>query len=268
MAGFIRGHTLHRRVLLVLPGAFTSRPAADFYANNDISVHRNVGSTPPTVSPNTLADLTRRECRFAHDPATFPFSSNWGQLGLPTLAECSSASWTVGTLVAVPTPKTTLDFWSNRTSTVPASADLWPDNTLASGSRLSDDIILTNVIGFDVKAWDPTRGRYVDLGDLGTTYGPSTANSLGHYGDPRSSLAAASATAPRVYDTWSTTYFGANASNGLDDNNNGIVDDESEKASAPPYPIPLRGIQVKIRTFEPDSKQPREVTVVQDFLPQ
>ena len=36
----------------------------------------------------------------------------------------------------------------------------------------------------------------------------------------------------------------------------------------PPYPYPLRGIQVKIRAFEPDSKQIREVTVVQDFLPQ
>ena len=38
--------------------------------------------------------------------------------------------------------------------------------------------------------------------------------------------------------------------------------------TAPPYPIPLRGIQVKIRTFEPDSRQVHEVTVIQDFLPQ
>ena len=41
-----------------------------------------------------------------------------------------------------------------------------------------------------------------------------------------------------------------------------------ENLTAPPYPIPLRGIQVKIRAFEPDSRQVREVTVVQDFLPQ
>ena len=38
--------------------------------------------------------------------------------------------------------------------------------------------------------------------------------------------------------------------------------------TSPPYPYPLRGIQVKIRVFEPDSRQVREVTVVQDFLPQ
>ncbi len=54
----------------------------------------------------------------------------------------------------------------------------------------------------------------------------------------------------------------------MDDDNDGIVDDDSEKLTSPPYPYPLRGIQVKIRTFDPDSKQPREATVVQDFLPQ
>ena len=42
----------------------------------------------------------------------------------------------------------------------------------------------------------------------------------------------------------------------------------AEKTKSPPYPAPLRGIQVKIRVFEPDSRQIREVTVVQDFLPQ
>ena len=42
----------------------------------------------------------------------------------------------------------------------------------------------------------------------------------------------------------------------------------SRKLHPPPYAVPLRGIQVKIRAFEPDSKQIREVTVVQDFLPQ
>ena len=45
----------------------------------------------------------------------------------------------------------------------------------------------------------------------------------------------------------------------------GAFDSGSKKIR---YPVPLRGIQVKIRTFEPDSKQVREVTVIQDFLPQ
>jgi hypothetical protein len=77
-----------------------------------------------------------------------------------------------------------------------------------------------------------------------------------------------SATTSRVYDTYCTTYEGEQAHDGLDTDGNGIVDDDGEKVHAPPYPVPLRGIQVKIRIFEPDSRQVREVTVVQDFLPQ
>jgi len=56
--------------------------------------------------------------------------------------------------------------------------------------------------------------------------------------------------------------------NGLDDNNDGAVDDPLEYETHPPYPHRLRGLQVKIRVYEPDSRQVREVTVVQDFLPQ
>jgi hypothetical protein len=66
--------------------------------------------------------------------------------------------------------------------------------------------------------------------------------------------------------------------NGVDDDGDGatdeddptinwIVDDVEELETRPPYPVPLRGIQVKIRVFEPESRQVREVTIVQDFLP-
>ena len=82
----------------------------------------------------------------------------------------------------------------------------------ASGARVADDIILTNVIGFDVKAWDPTYnggvGGYVDLGynnaDYAATY-TATANGLSHLGHPKSQLEATTTT-PRIYDTYSTHY--------------------------------------------------------------
>jgi hypothetical protein len=35
----------------------------------------------------------------------------------------------------------------------------------------------------------------------------------------------------------------------------------------PPYPYPLRAIQVKIRAYEASSRQVREITITQDFLP-
>jgi hypothetical protein len=78
---------------------------------------------------------------------------------------------------------------------------------------------------------------------------------------------------------------------GLDDDpggkhNNGIVDDPpqvhvnfgvtpptativsvGERETLAPYPFPLRGVQIRIRVYEPDTRQVREVKVVQDFLP-
>ena len=44
------------------------------------------------------------------------------------------------------------------------------------------------------------------------------------------------------------------------------VDDPTEQEAPPPYPYPLRGIQIKIRVFEPDSKQVREITLTHEFL--
>ena len=59
----------------------------------------------------------------------------------------------------------------------------------------------------------------------------------------------------------------ASSTNGLDDDNDGIVDDLSEYITSSPYPVPLRGIQITIRCYEPDSRQVRPITIEQDFLP-
>jgi prepilin-type N-terminal cleavage/methylation domain-containing protein len=248
VAWFLRGRTLHRRVLLVKPGV-TLQSAASFYDQYDISAHTvsNVGVT--SFVPNTLGDLTCRENRYAHLTAgslTWRWTAGTGTYPtLPTLAECSACAF-------LPTQQSgsvsDLDFWTN------VSNHLLAANALASGgTRTTDDVILTNVIGFDVKVWDPDQGKYVDLGHGGSGRFATTGQQSG---------------LQRVYDTWSTSYDAVAGSDGLDNNSDGIIDDDNEKADTPPYPVPLRGIQVKIRTFEPDSKQIREVTVVQDFLPQ
>jgi type II secretory pathway component PulJ len=281
VAWFVRGRTLHRRVLLVAPTvSLTGVPQAHFYANYDVSARWD----GTNMVPNTLADLTRRECRFAHCPATFPsnVATYWAWTAggctfatLPTLNECSYSGLSGLLPSNSATSPTTLDLWTNDESYRLA------ENTFIGsankGSRVSDDIILTNVIGFDVKVWDPTavtpgggRGAYVDIGYNTGLAAPSKFSSLG---DNKSSLMAADNNHPRVYDTFSTTHFDAQGANGLDDNGDGIVDDDNEKSPTganrlPPYWCPLRGIQVKIRTFEPDSKQIREVTVERDFLPQ
>ena len=83
-----------------------------------------------------------------------------------------------------------------------------------------------------------------------------------------------------VYDTWSSDYERDGIDNDLDglvdEGTDGVdnppyrfgIDDPSEVDAPPPYPWALRGIQIKIRAFEPNTKQIREMTVVAEFLPE
>lgn len=43
---------------------------------------------------------------------------------------------------------------------------------------------------------------------------------------------------------------------------------DSERETSPPYPFPLRGIQVRIRLIEPDTRQVRQSTVISEFIPE
>jgi hypothetical protein len=268
-----RLYTLYRRVLLIAPNA---SPVA---VTDDVS--QRAGAIP-----NTLGDLTKPENRFNHLPGAggiFPF-----RMALPMVGF-----------------------------------------TLASG-RLGDDVMMTNVLAFDVQVYDrdapifvtattpsvaleprdagyaaqlttytiiasqPT-GAYVDLG-----YFPNY-NTLAHSfkdlslfsGSPNAKSGipfARTATNPYVYDTWSLHYendgiqkqsaYGKDTgANGLDDNNNGMVDeaiiidpstgaDTGEADTLPPYSAPLRGVRITVRVYEPSSQQVREIVVMQDFLPE
>jgi type II secretory pathway component PulJ len=347
IAWFVRGRTLYRRVLLVMPqeaGTITSFWDSDkngaitdgeyvtpFYRAFDLSARRAGGPDDPDVDnglrhivPNSLGDLTKRENRYAHQPKKtgtgsptpvgFPHSiERWGQMGLPTLQECSHANWPFpiwpSTVATIPVPVagstgsfagvTSMDFWNNPHPWGGVDKATGALSTYASGLRVAEDVILTNVIGFDVKAWDPTAPIYAGTGAAaGTTISPgdltyppaagATQIGTGAYVDlgylpsgssQFSGVGNYSSTVPRVYDTWSTHYEADGldqdgdgntdwASDGIDNNNSGGIDDASEQEAPPPYAVPLRGIQVKIRVFEPDSRQIREVTVVQDFLPE
>lgn len=208
-------------------------------------------------------------------------------------------------------------------------------------TRIADDVILTNVISFDVKAWDPTApiisnnattgnamtplplgsaaympgdlgytqlmqswassassnaqtfqqtvqshtvgiGAYVDLNYMNAVSKPYSPGSAMYNAITQLSVfagpgAATASGLGAVYDTGSFTYENDgidqngdgivdNFTNGFDDNGIGGVDDVTEIEGPTPYPVPLKGIQVKIRVFEPDSRQIREVTITEDFL--
>jgi len=81
----------------------------------------------------------------------------------------------------------------------------------------------------------------------------------------------------RTFDTWSTHYEANgidedgdgivdDGTNGLDDNGDGVPDDPAEAETSPPYPTRLRGIEVRLRCYDPDSGQIRQTTLRHTFL--
>ena len=118
--------------------------------------------------------------------------------------------------------------------------------TFDGTSQEGEDVVLGNVIAFDVRAFDPQAADYIDLGVGGTgalAAAPSAKSGL---------------TTP-TYDTWSMHYEFANPpAAGLSD--------ASQYTRGPPYAVPLRGIEVRIRCYEPTSRQVRQVTVRHTFV--
>ncbi|MFP6573966.1 MAG: hypothetical protein VB912_02355, partial [Pirellulaceae bacterium] len=261
--------SLYRRVLLVLPDR-TNLPVGQtqqqFYLNNDLSVRQENGG----LLANSLADLTKRQNRAGHVPESGvgPNSVDFPYPIIPALGP--------GNLAA------------NVKSLMPRQG----------GVFLGEDIILSNVIGFDIKVFDPTvpialeannveavlpgdpgfnptlkvqgYGGFVDLGFH--RYQPGVTSTFSGRPHVKSKLT------QYVYDTWSLDYEfdGINqdggkldqGTNGLDDDGINGVDDLNERETSPPYPSPLRGIQIVIRTLDPDSRQVRQITVTSDFTPE
>ena len=232
-------HNLHRRQLLVvgyvgvppflannnsLPATAPNTSLAAAWLTYDISM-RTEGPAPFAVFfPNTLGDLTRRECRFWHDAQTFPYAFQTATLDAATF-----------------------------------------NNTLRAG----EDIVLTNVIAFDVRAFDPTAaarlasGVAVFPGDPGYETGDTSPVAKGAYVN-------------RTFDTWSLHYEQNGLDedgdgkvdegfNGFDDNGDDLADDAGERETSPPSPGPLRGLEVRVRCYEPTSRLVRQITVRHSF---
>ncbi len=247
------------------------------------------------ILPNSLADLTRRETRFMHNlsgtidatAGSFRFPANW--------------------------------------QTSPPPDGLIFDR-VKNSTRVGEDVVLANVLAFDIRVFDPgapvnvagdtalvpgdggfaaaglaANGGYVDLGWNGSQASAVATSGLrprfADLGEPLSGLRPANATGPRAWDTWSTHH----ESNGFDDDQDGVIDegadgldndsdgkvdespydadgdglynnlgagdDPGELETLPPYRFPLRGIEVRLRCYEPSSRQVRQVTIRHSFVP-
>jgi prepilin-type N-terminal cleavage/methylation domain-containing protein len=268
--------TIYRRALLIAPSmpipteatfnGVTIQPhnlnLREFYQLFDVSVHRD-----PTDSfwvPNSLADLTWRQNRFAHDPVNFPYQVDLTRIypydGTTTLAS------PLGPLLL---------------------------------ERQGEDIMLRNALAFDVRVYDPqapirlNTGVLVAPGDPGWASGTApTDNPVGAFVDlnyaagpvgnswfagPSQNVSGAGARLfDAQWDTWPFAYEQDGIDqdgdtlidegvNGFDDNNNNVIDENSEHETQPPYLGPVRGVLVRLRGYEPFSRQVRDVTVVENF---
>ncbi|HEV7279107.1 MAG TPA: hypothetical protein VGN57_02740 [Pirellulaceae bacterium] len=346
---------LYRRALLIRPdlthGYYTSAqfnlpatppyPAYDglkyrmqtFYQQNDLSIRYD--STSGLVG-NTLADLSRRENRFAHVrssiPNLYPIDVDELQQRNPMIDRKLLPYFPGWLLTSDPN--------------LPGPPPMLPTTDLLNDVYLEgNDVLLAEVLAFDVKGFDPLAsvrmdsnyfamtpsdpgyntdqghtgtlsipggklpiqtGAFVDLGyNLTHAVTPGVTTWLSGNGQVKSKLvnpAYFASAAPqysfRTYCTWSMFYemnaFDSDGdgtisvlegdengdgvpdggTNQIDDDldgtggtahPNGLVDELAEWDTAPPYPYPLRGIQVTLRVMEPNSRQIRQMSVVQNF---
>ncbi|MDB4365772.1 prepilin-type N-terminal cleavage/methylation domain-containing protein [Pirellulales bacterium] len=274
-------YTLYRKQLLVMGYvgvapfnnnnqiAFPGTWSGYFGQPCDISARREIGTGFDRLVPNTLSDLTRREARFFHN-------SNGDTTG-----------------ASFPYP------FVDHLTTTPAG--LVFDGT----TRRGEDIILSNVLAFDVRVFDPAApiglsgstaivpgdtgsvggsgsGAYVDLGHGVASNSLLTSPTITPYfSQPTRQVGGTNDSLTRTYCTWSTHYeadginqdseddaFFDEGTDGLDNAPvNSLVDESSEQETQPPYAFPLRGVEVRIRVYEPKSRQVRQVTVRHTFVP-
>ena len=279
-------YTLYRKQLLVMGyvgvAPFASNNQAPFPSTGlwsdyfvgtqpcDISARRETGAGFDRLVPNTLSDLTRRESRFFHNSSG---DTTGGSFPYPFVSHLSTAA---------------------------------PDGLVFDGTtRRGEDIILTNVVAFDVRVFDPAApiglsgstaivpgdtgsiggsgtGAYVDLGHGVASNSLLTSPTITPYfSQPTRQVGGTNDLLTRTYCTWSTHYeadginqdseddtFFDEGTDGLDNTpTNSLVDEYLEQETRPPYAFPLRGIEVRIRVYEPKSRQVRQVTVRHTFVP-
>jgi hypothetical protein len=158
----------------------------------------------------------------------------------------------------------------------------------ATQTRWGSDLLMGNVLSFDVKVWDPSanagQGAFVDLGfgippavippavpTVAWAATPQTAANLRPFGRPPVQLAypAAGPNAPHptqqlysnawVYDTWTRRIGGGGFGNPAGWSFYNPV------AQQVPYPAPVQAIQIQIRLWDRKTHQTRQVTIIQDM---
>ena len=281
----------------------------DFYNNNDVSVRliwsADASGVTVRLACNSLADLTKRESRYAHvtilydrpsialgpmpSSGQFPFLMDRNRRSVTSLYRNTKHGANLGEDVMVSDalafdvqvfdPNAPLLNWDTGDALVPSDPAYFPATwTTPPNTPPTNSAAFPYTIGY---------GAFVDLG-YGARFHSNVSSWSTFSSRPTQESKHYVPSSYTIYDycTWSAHYerngvdedgtLGADqGTNGFDDETspgsgnyvNG-VDDVSERETLPPYPVPLRGIQVRIRAWDPDSRQIRQATVVSDFVPE
>ena len=112
------------------------------------------------------------------------------------------------------------------------------------------------------------QGSFADLNYLDPSdpaFDPAFESDFNDGGDPGSGLQSPTILLdPATYDSWSGLNLDEASDNipGFDSNDDGIIDTAGD-LRPPPYAVPLQGIQIEIRIYEPTSKSVRTVKIQQ-----
>lgn len=293
---FTESVRVHRRQLLIAPSTITIpsgttfpqlldeatlAQVTDFFLRNDISARVVPGgdSAHFDVIANSLNDLAIRKNRFAHQHPTID-GSNVYQENFPNQLN-----------------RNYLVNFSNLEDIVLSDVAAFDLKVYSPNSLVNNEanlIITPSDPGFDPSnvATRQRTGAYVDLGHNGTGWfsGNANVNSQCFYEvnylfdflDLNSNgFADNNEHVENVFDTW-TPYYESDGINqdraddnivdqgtdGLDNDNDNGVDDTGERETLPPYPNPVRGLEVTIRLVEKGTKQIHQTTIVHSFVPE
>ncbi len=287
---------VHRRALLIRPDLDLSGfPAANidqvrrFFAFNDISarwVDTNADGLPDRLVANSLADLAQRENRFGAS-LTFPYELTRNQLRFLQLDDSIFQTPLSPNIDPTVLPTT-------------VGQDLVLPNVAAFDVRVYSPNANVQTVGNQtqipgdpnyVAAGGSPDGAYVDLGFLGAgttnvwfAHNPSTPTLNGSVAWP-----GVTAGVSRTWCSWWPGY----ESDGRDQDDggsgqvdegtdwldsptpglptttpNGLVDDHLERETLPPYPYPIRGIQVNFRMIEKKTGQIQQINIESSFVPE
>lgn len=256
---------LYRRVLLIRPDLTTTYTNMnDYYADNDVAARP---TSAGGISMNSLADLSKRENRFAHNGnlGNFPHEIMRGVLNVRNLVDEHEGLDVMLTNVAAFDVKV---FSPNAEVQLSAGQTIDPSDP-----------------GFGAIGTGTDEGAYVDLGTA-----DNAAGDAWFFGDPdvNSQLdqtnleTTLGRTFPgRTWCTWSPHYehdginqdFNDDAlvdqgTDGVDNDGINGADDDEERETKPPYEHPIRSLQVQFRLIEKNSGQTRQLTVRQSFVPE